>query len=1106
MNAAVFVAGGSGPRERALCAELIAQLDAGFSVETLDDTKLALERAAQSAGPCVLIDARVGVDDGFTAFARTSGDTTALARGPRGEKTNGIAAIRSDSGRALVELALSGRQSPEPALVGAWLDWSREQSAPLPRNGLAVRVHANGWSYSGYATASRHLMLGMANSGVDVTWLPDWPEPPVEHADIVEEDRVAMRALLKRPDLTSPAIVYNTPTFPDGKAVLSIYRNTLEQGPLIAATMFETDGIPARWVEPLNTCDRIWVPTAFNRATFADCGVDEALIDVVPIGLDIENYPLDGEPLDLPQARGFVFLSIFEWRLRKGYDVLLRAWARAFTNDDNVCLVIRTQIHQRDVSDELSDTVRSLGLDGRGMAPIVLLPKKIAQPQMASLYRRADAFVVPSRGEAFGIPYLEAMALGIPTIGTAHGGATDFLSARTAYPIEAAITEVDYGYARNAPLYRAQRWAEPSVDATARAMRDVFDHPDEARRRAARGAALARTTFNRHAAGKVAAQALSRVVGRPRTRRKMEEGIAEYYAIAHSLAGYGSESRSFLTALAAVGASVTLRSLSYEDAPELLRADESRLLNRFAHVQTRENRPVLFHLLPVQVSQLPPGRPSIVRTMEETDGLAEGWAQACNRFTEVWVPSSFNFETFARAGVDHRKLRIVPGAIDTDFWSPDNGGLDIEGSLREFRFLSLFDWMSRKGWDVLLTAYCRAFRRRDNVSLTLKYTDLVARAGAQQLNAQEQIAAFQARMFPERHRAGDLPSVLPIEQRLTDQELAQFYGSHDVFVVPSRAEGWGRAHFEAMACGMPTIGTRWGGNLAFMNDENSYLVDVKAMVPAGRDTTRYQGRNWAEPDVEHLESLLRHVYERPSEARARGAAARRHIVAGFSLPVVGKILRERFEMLAVAPGRAPSEELVEPSQLAVIVTNAELPTFERCATHLSSFTRSPYSVTRPGCDPAVTFEGALSAAMSARYVAVLTSDVAVGPAWDQILIDAIESRQNAALAVPALRTATGPQRPEPTPYRYNEDSVGALDRFALNHKLLLSDRGAFATQVAASCAMFDGPALRAILAGVPLPRSFAELLRLALARVGRAWVAGDAYVHDEGSASNLISA
>jgi hypothetical protein len=39
---------------------------------------------------------------------------------------------------------------------------------------------------------------------------------------------------------------------------------------------------------------------------------------------------------------------------------------------------------------------------------------------------------------------------------------------------------------------------------------------------------------------------------------------------------------------------------------------------------------------------------------------------------------------------------------------------------------------------------------------------------------------------------------------------------------------------------------------------------------------------WAEPDVEHLSSLLRHVYEHRDEARAKGQAGRRTIKEQFS--------------------------------------------------------------------------------------------------------------------------------------------------------------------------------------------------------------------------------
>ena len=37
------------------------------------------------------------------------------------------------------------------------------------------------------------------------------------------------------------------------------------------------------------------------------------------------------------------------------------------------------------------------------------------------------------------------------------------------------------------------------------------------------------------------------------------------------------------------------------------------------------------------------------------------------------------------------------------------------------------------------------------------------------------------------------------------------YASADVFVLPSRGEGWGRPHVEAMAMGLPIITTNWSG-------------------------------------------------------------------------------------------------------------------------------------------------------------------------------------------------------------------------------------------------------------------------------------------------------
>src|SRR5579872_4162762 len=68
---------------------------------------------------------------------------------------------------------------------------------------------------------------------------------------------------------------------------------------------------------------------------------------------------------------------------------------------------------------------------------IVYTDQDVPTWQIIAMYRAADCFVFPYRGEGFGMPMLEAMACGLPVIATAGGAADDFLDDDTAYRIPA---------------------------------------------------------------------------------------------------------------------------------------------------------------------------------------------------------------------------------------------------------------------------------------------------------------------------------------------------------------------------------------------------------------------------------------------------------------------------------------------------------------------------------------------------------------------------------------------------------------------------------------------------------------------------------------------
>jgi len=87
---------------------------------------------------------------------------------------------------------------------------------------------------------------------------------------------------------------------------------------------------------------------------------------------------------------------------------------------------------------------------------------------------------------------------------------------------------------------------------------------------------------------------------------------------------------------------------------------------------------------------------------------------------------------------------------------------------------------------------------------------------------------------------------------------------------------------EAMACGLPAIGTDWGAHTEFLDERIGYPLAVRGTVPAEAKCPYYRGCSWADPDADHLRHLLRHVYEHRDEARARGDAAAREMAARWT--------------------------------------------------------------------------------------------------------------------------------------------------------------------------------------------------------------------------------
>ena len=262
-------------------------------------------------------------------------------------------------------------------------------------------------------------------------------------------------------------------------------------------------------------------------------------------------------------------------------------------------------------------------------------------------------------------------------------------------------------------------------------------------------------------------------------------------------------------------------------------------------------------------------------TMLEVTGLPKTWVDGCNEMDEVWVPASFNEETFRDSGVTV-PIEVMPLGVDVDYYNPRIAGFRPSS---RYTFLSVFEWGERKAPEVLLRAFAEEFAHSDDVMLLLSVFNRDP-----QVDVEREIARL------------DLPASAPVvvlvNPHFASYQMGALYRSADCFVLPSRGEGWGMTVLEAMASGLPAIATNWSGMADFLHEGVGYPLEW-SRAPARARCPYYEGFDWAEPDFDHLRALLRHVYEHPDEARAKGLAAADEVAASRTWDHVAARVRDR---------------------------------------------------------------------------------------------------------------------------------------------------------------------------------------------------------------------
>lgn len=296
----------------------------------------------------------------------------------------------------------------------------------LVSNDIEVKIHGIFYDAGGYGKVNRNLALKLHESGIKVRIDPKNSRNQLRESELSKIITLTKTSISKN-HISIDSVI---PSF--GELSTGKYK--------ILYTTIESYTIPKQFLECCQFYNEIWVTSPWS-AKILKKNIDKPIY-VIPAGVEESLYVESGPKFDLkPNIKDFVFISVFGWGYRKGYDVLLKAYFDEFNSQDNVSLLIVSR-YQNSISrfhkDKIRDDINKImdHFPNKEMPHVVRYSRVVPEEDMPKLYRAADCFVLVPRGEGSCLPPVEASLCGLPIIMTNASGQQMYLRNNNSYMID----------------------------------------------------------------------------------------------------------------------------------------------------------------------------------------------------------------------------------------------------------------------------------------------------------------------------------------------------------------------------------------------------------------------------------------------------------------------------------------------------------------------------------------------------------------------------------------------------------------------------------------------------------------------------------------------
>jgi len=242
------------------------------------------------------------------------------------------------------------------------------------------------------------------------------------------------------------------------------------RGSHIGFPFFELDTFQDIEKHHLNSLDKIFVASHWARDIVLDnLSMPSDRVFVVPLGVDSSIF----KPSNNNQSSKTIFFNCGKWEVRKGHDVLVDMFNKAFSEEDNVELWMMCQnpFLSKEESQAWKDKYKKSKLGSK----IKIIPRLKSQEEVYNIMETVDCGIFPSRAEGWNLELLELLSCGKLAIASNVSAHTEFCNSQAVTLIDMPEKELAHD---NKWFFSQGSWAkitEKVIDNFAQAMREAYD-------------------------------------------------------------------------------------------------------------------------------------------------------------------------------------------------------------------------------------------------------------------------------------------------------------------------------------------------------------------------------------------------------------------------------------------------------------------------------------------------------------------------------------------------------------------------------------------------------------------------------------------------------